>query len=149
MPRYVIFWAILLICCGYALYRGRKYERLAAILFLSATVVSVVVRMQLRAGYSVINVGEVAVDMVVLVALIAIALVSDRFWPLWAAGFQLVGSMPHLFKALDASFAPWGYAIAARFWSYPILFVLLIGTWRQYRRSRDAGELSAQVKALD
>lgn len=149
MPRFVIFWAILLICCGYALLRGRKYERLAAILFLSATVLSVLAHMQLWAGYSVMNAGEVAVDTVVLVVLIGIALASDRFWPLWAAGFQLVGSMAHLFKALDATFAPWGYAIAARFWSYPILFVLLIGTWRQYRRSKDAGELREQVNALD
>lgn len=137
MPRYVIFWAILLICCGYALWRGRKYERLAAVLFLAATVLSVGARMYLRAGYSVINAGEVAVDTAVLAALVAIALVSDRFWPLWAAGFQLVGSMAHVLKFIDVTFAPWGYAVAARFWSYPILLVLFIGVWRQHRRTID------------
>jgi urea transporter len=135
MPRYVIFWAILLICCGYALLKGRKYERLAAVLFLTATVLSFLTHMYLRAGYAVINAGEVAVDAAVLVALIAIALASDRFWPLWAAGFQLVGSMAHVLKMIDVTFAPWGYAVAARFWSYPILLVLFIGVWRQHRRS--------------
>lgn len=143
MPRYLIFWTILLICCGYALLRGRKYERLAAVLFLAATVLSVVAHMYLRAGYSVMNAGEVAVDTTVLVALIAIALVSDRFWPLWAAGFQLVGSMAHVLKMIDVTFAPWGYAVAARFWSYPILLVLFIGVWRQHRRSLAASETAS------
>ena len=140
MPRYLIFWAILLICCGYALLRGRKYERLAASLFLAATVLSFLAHMYLRAGYGVMNAGEVAVDTAVLVALIAIALSSDRFWPLWAAGFQLVGSMAHVLKFIDVTFAPWGYAVAARFWSYPILLVLFIGARRQHRRSITAPE---------
>lgn len=134
MERYLIFWGILLICCGYALFRGRTYERLAAVLFLAATVLSVIAHMQLRAGYTVMNAGEVAVDTAVLAALIAIALASDRFWPLWAAGFQLVGSFAHVLKFIDVTFAPWGYAVAARFWSYPILLVLFIGAWRQHRR---------------
>lgn len=140
MPRYLIFWTILLICCGYALLRGRKYERLAAVLFLAASVLSFLTHMYFRAGYSVMNVGEVAVDTTVLVALVAIALASDRFWPLWAAGFQLVGSMAHMLKMIDVTFAPWGYAVAARFWSYPIPLVLFIGVWRQHRRSIAARE---------
>ena len=135
MPRYLIFWTILLICCGYALLRGRKYERMAAVLFLSATVLSLLAHMYVRAGYTVMNLGEVAVDTAVLVALIAIALSSDRFWPLWAAGFQLVGSMAHVLKTIDVTFAPMGYAVAARFWSYPILLVLFLGAWRQHQRT--------------
>lgn len=149
MPRYLIFWALLLICCGYALLRGRKYERLAALLFLAASVLSFLAHMHLRAGYAVMNAGEVAIDTAVLAALIAIALASDRFWPLWAAGFQLVGSMAHVLKVVDATFAPWGYAVAARFWSYPILVVLLIGSWRQYHRSKDGAVSCERGNALD
>lgn len=134
MPSYIIFWAMLLICCGYALVRGRRYERFAAVLFLAASVLSFFAHMYVRAGYSVMNAGEVAVDTAVLAALVGIALTSDRFWPLWAAGFQLVGSMAHVLKLIDVTFAPWGYAVAARFWSYPILLVLFIGAWRQHRR---------------
>lgn len=134
MPRFVIFWAILLFCCGYALLRGRKDERIAAIVFIAATVTSVVVHLTTDVRYLSLDVGDVLIDSLVLLALIAIALTSDRFWPLWAAGFQLVGSLAHLLKAIDVTLAPWGYAVAAPFWSYPILLVLFIGAWRQHRR---------------
>lgn len=140
MPRYLIFWAILLFCCGYALLKGRKYERIAAVVFLSATVLSVAGHLTFQVRYQTLDPTDVVVDTAVLLALVAIALVSDRFWPLWAAGFQLVGSTAHVLKMIDVTFAPWGYAVAARFWSYPILLVLFIGVWRQHRRSIAARE---------
>jgi hypothetical protein len=142
MPSYVIFWAILLVSCGYALWRGRKYERIAAVVFLAATLSSVLAHLSLWAGYSVINTGEVIVDSAVLVAVVAIALVSDRFWPLWIAGLQLVDSMAHVLRAV-AKLPPWAYAIAERVWSYPILFILFVGAWRQHRRTRMSQDTGA------
>lgn len=136
MPRYLIFWAILLLSCGYALWRGRKYERIAAAVFLSATLLSLFSHLTVRLGYSGFNAGEVAVDSAVLVAVVAIALVSDRFWPLWVAGLQLVDSMAHLMRVIDLKLPAWGYAIAERFWSYPILIILFLGAWRQHRRAQ-------------
>lgn len=149
MPRYLIFWTILLVCCGYALLKGRKYERIAAVVFLSATVISVAGHLSLQVRYLSLDPTDVVVDTAVLLALVAIALVSDRFWPLWAAGFQLVGSMAHVLKMIDVTFAPWGYAVAARFWSYPILVVLFIGAWRQHRRTIAAREAPSAQGALD
>jgi hypothetical protein len=131
-----VFWALLLLTCGYALANGRKYERIAAMVFLTASIVSVLAHSWLWAGYRVMNGGEVAVDCAVLVAVVAIALASDRFWPLWVAGLQLVDSMAHIFKATTGNLAPWAYAIAERFWSYPILVILFIGAWRQHRRTQ-------------
>lgn len=134
MPRYLIFWTILLVTCGYALWRGRKYERLAAVVFLLATIASVLSRQALQVRYETLDIGEVIVDSGVLVAVVAIALFSDRFWPLWVAGLQLVNSMAHILKAVTSDLPPWAYAVAERFWSYPILIILFIGTWRQHRR---------------
>ena len=136
MHRYILFWAILLISCGYALWRGRRYERIAAIVFLSASTVSVAGHLLFEVRYESIDVGEVVVDSAVLIAVMIIALVSDRFWPLWIAGLQLVDSMAHFMKVIDVHLPPWGYAIAERFWSYPILIVLFIGAWRQHRRTQ-------------
>ena len=112
MPRYVIFWMILFATCGYALVKGRRYERLAASLFLVATLVSVLAHLSLWAGYRAINIGEVAVDCLVLIVVVGIALVSDRFWPLWVAGLQLVASMAHILKATTGDLPPWAYAFA-------------------------------------
>jgi hypothetical protein len=83
-----------------------------------------------------IEASDLIVDNAVLFAVVGIALVSDRFWPLWAAGLQLVGSMSHLMKAVHADMLPHVYGAAERFWSYPILLILFIGAWRQHRRTQ-------------
>ena len=131
----IVFWLLLLVSCGYALWRGRKYERMAALVFVTATILSILGSSPLRARYVGMATGDMIVDTAVLLALVAIALVSDRFWPLWAAGLQLVDSMSHLMKAIDADLLPKVYGAAERFWSFPILIILLVGAWRQHRRS--------------
>jgi hypothetical protein len=130
-----LFWVLLLVSCGYALWRGRKYERMAAAVFVIATILSIIGRSPVPLRYVGIATGDLVVDTGVLLALFAIALLSDRFWPLWAAGLQLVDSMSHLMKAIDADLLPKVYGAAERFWSYPILLILLIGAWRQHRRT--------------
>jgi cytochrome c-type biogenesis protein CcmH/NrfF len=42
-------------------------------------------------------------------------------------------SMAHVMKAVDAHLLPRVYAAAAVFWSYPILFIILIACWRTRR----------------
>ena len=133
--RNSFFLLLLLVSCGYALWRGRKYERIAAMVFVMATVASVLGH-SARLRYVEIEVTDLMVDTAVLFALVAIALASDRFWPLWVAGLQLVLSMAHLMKAIQADLIPEVYGAAERFWSYPILVILLIGAWRQNQRSR-------------
>ena len=131
----ILFWLLLLVSCGYALWRGRKYERTAALVFIAATIFSVLGHSPMRLRYVGIETADLIVDSAVLVAVIAIALASDRFWPLWVAGLQLVDSMSHLMRAIDSDLLPSVYAAAERFWSYPILGILLVGAWRQHRRS--------------
>jgi len=60
--------------------------------------------------------------------------VSSRFWPLWAAGLQLTVSMSHMMKGIDLALMPKAYAAAAVFWSYPILLIIVVGTWRTRRK---------------
>lgn len=138
--RIIFFWTLLLLSCGYALLRGGKYERSAAVVFLSATLVSVAWHHLFPSGYRHIILTEVLVDTAVLMSVTAIALMSDRFWPLWVAGLQLVDSTAHFLRAIYTNLPPWAYAIAERFWSYPILVILLIGAWRQNRRTQAARE---------
>jgi len=143
LPHWIIFWLVLFATCGYALWRGRKYERIAASVFIAATVVSILMRSPLHGRYYGIETSDLIIDTAVLAAVIAIALASDRFWPLWAAGLQLVDSMSHMMKAIDADLLPHVYGAAERFWSYPILIILFIGAWRQDRRSRAATQVTA------
>jgi hypothetical protein len=136
MITHVFFWALLLLTCGYALWRGRKYEQLSAIVCVVASVCSVLFHSSLHQRYAGIEAGDVIIDTLVLFAFVAIALCSDRFWPLWAAGLQLTISMSHLFKAIEPNLMPIAYAAAERFWSYPTLVIIAVGAWRQHRRER-------------
>ena len=139
--RLILFWLLLLVSCGYALWRGRKYERIAALVFVIGN--DLVDPRRIRpctAAMSKFEASDLIVDTAVLFAVIAIALVSDRFWPLWVAGLQLVDSMSHLMKAIDADLLPTVYGAAERFWSYPILLILFIGAWRQRHRPNSASE---------
>jgi hypothetical protein len=128
------FWAFLLVTCGYALWRGRKYEQLSAILFIAASIVSVLARSSGPERYFGVERSDLLIDSLVLVATVAIALRSDRFWPLWVAGLQLTIGMSHFLKALQPDLLPLAYAAAERFWSFPTLIILFIGAWRQHRR---------------
>jgi len=139
----IVFWLLLLVSCSYALWRGRKYERVAALVFIAATLLSFFGESSVKHRYVGIEVTDLLVDNGVLIALIAIALVSDRFWPLWAAGLQLVDNMSHVMKAIDADMIPKVYGAAERFWSFPILIVLLVGAWRQHRRRQDERAMSS------
>jgi hypothetical protein len=147
--RVTFFWLLLIVSCGYAAWRGRKYERMAALVFVTATILSVISHSPLRGRYVGIETSDLIVDTAVLFATLAIALGSDRFWPLWTAGLQLVDTMSHLMKAIDANLIPQVYGAAERVWSYPILFVLLIGAWRQHRREqRGAAALGADASQV-
>ena len=74
------------------------------------------------------------IDLLVLLVFIWIALRSERFWPLWIAGLQLTNSISHVMKLVNVDLIPQAYGAAAALWSYPILLILAIGTWRSNRR---------------
>jgi len=142
LPRY-LFWAILIAICGYAFLRGRRDERFAAGVCLAASIATKFVIPPVGERYKSIDDGLVMIDLMVLAAFVALALRSKRFWPLWIAGLQLTNSMAHMMKAVDLDLVPRAYAAAAVFWSYPILLIIFIGTWRGSRyRSQPEGEPS-------
>lgn len=130
----ILYWPLLVLTCGYAFFRGGRYERLVAAVCVIATFVSIAVQ-PLHGRYMAVNVSELLVDCTVLALFVAVALQSDRFWPLWIAGLQLTSSFGHLMKAIQPELIPHAYAAAVRFWSYPILLIIALGTWRSARRA--------------
>lgn len=140
--RFFIFWAILLITCGYALWRGKSDERVVAAACLLATMATGFAISPLPIRFASIETGLVIIDLLVLLVFVWIALRSDRFWPLWVAGLQLTNSISHVMKIADVDLMPRAYAAAAALWSYPILLTLVIGTWRSHRRNTHELRLS-------
>lgn len=144
LHRY-IFWGLLLVTCGFALWRGRNDERTAALVCVVATLATRLTIAPIALRYSSVELGLLFIDLAVLACFVAIALRSERFWPLWIAGLQLTISVSHVLKALDESLLPRAYAAAAVLWSYPILVIIAVGTWRgcQRRKQSDNFPLAA------
>jgi hypothetical protein len=134
LPRY-FFWTILICTFAYALWRGRSDERIAAGVCVVATIATRFAISPLSERYTGVEIGLLLIDGMVLAAFIAIALRSKRFWPLWVAGLQLTSSLSHLMKVVEIDLLPRAYAAAAVFWSYPILLIIIVGTWRTHQRS--------------
>ena len=142
MPYLNHFHLILLLTFGYAFWRGRGEERMAATVCVIATIATRFAISPVSDRYDGIEVGLLAIDGFVLAAFVAIALTSQRFWPLWIAGLQLTNSMAHLMKAIESDLLPRAYAAAAAFWSYPILIIIVVAAWRSHRRRTREGRMA-------
>jgi hypothetical protein len=129
----IIFRALLVASCGYALWRGRSDERIVALVCLGATLASRLAFSPVNVRYSGVEAGLLLIDLAVLGAFVTVALRSRRFWPLWVAGLQLTSSAAHLMKAVDEHLLPVAYGAAIALWSYPILIILAVATWRGER----------------
>lgn len=132
--RLILYNALLIGACGYAWLRGRSDERIAAAVCVAASFASLFLLTQLR--FSEVEIGILVVDLAVLGAFVGVALRSERFWPLWVSGLQLTSTVPHLLKLIDPGLMPFAYAAAETIWSYPILIILAVATWRvpRYRQ---------------
>lgn len=118
--------------CGYAMFRGKADARIVGAVFLVGDLATLASR---SSTYSSVETSVFVIDILAFLAFTYAALISDRFWPLWVAGLQLTTSMGHVFKMIDSHLLPLAYAAALRFWAYPILIILAVGTWRSHRRT--------------
>lgn len=145
--RLAIYLGLLALVVLIAWRRGRTDERLAALVCVVGTAMTALATPALGSRYSSFQIGIFLVDLFVLAAFLAIALRSDRFWPMWVAGLQLTGTAVHLLKLLQPDLMPFVVGAALAFWSYPILLLVGIGAWRtamiqqwrDYQRLPDAG----------
>ena len=130
MSLQILFIVALATCCGAAFWLGRDSERTTAVLLVAAATLSPLVQ---TSNFLHPETGILLIDMLLLAYLLVLALRSDRYWPLWAAGFQVVGTFIHVARIVDPSVWPPAYATAEVFWSYPVLFALGAGTWLEAR----------------
>lgn len=138
MIHVLLFYLVLLVACGYAGLRGGAPERIAAGILVAGTIATWCVGIAAR-GYSggqfhQQEFGILAVDTVMLLALVALALAADRYWPLWLSALQAFGVVAHVAKALAPDILAWVYLTAHAFSAYPGLILLALGTGRHRRR---------------
>ncbi len=128
--RELLFDLLLFGTCGYALLYGRQDARIVGAACIAASIASLAV----AARYTGVETGVLMIDLLTLGVFVFVALRSDRFWPLWISGLQLTTTIGHVLKAIQLDLVPIAYAVALRFWAYPILIILAVATWRNRQR---------------
>lgn len=138
-----LFRILLALVALFAFIRGTRDERLVSLILIAGVIATELVLPPVRERFQGVEAGLVAVDMSVFLGFLFVALRSDRFWPLWVAGLQLTSILGHFMKAVDTGLFSRAYAAALVFWFYPMLLVIALGTWRNARRTRNAGTATA------
>lgn len=115
-----------MIVCALSLWRGRDQERLAAASYLAAWALSLAT-FESRSEETQWSI--LVIDTLLLGLFTALALRSPRFWPLFAAGFQLLAVLTHIARALDSNVTGWAYLTAGIVWSYLVVFTIGYAAW--------------------
>lgn len=129
----------LLICAAYALIAGGAPERIGAAAYLLSVVATHLLLASSATEWATVEYGVLAVDVLVFVAFTALATRADRFWPIWVSGLLGLGVLGHLARMAGPDVIPWAYAVVLTIWSYPILAILVVGTYGHQRRLRTFG----------
>jgi hypothetical protein len=132
MIRIFLYYLLLLTVVSLAFRRGDRETRIAACICVAASVLSAL----LMTFHTQVAAGVAVVDLAVLGLFVALALRTERFWPLWIAGLQLTTVLGHLLRLLEPGLVNIVYAAAMRFWAYPILLILIVAAIRSERYRR-------------
>ena len=136
---FVGFWLYLLATVIFAHRSGGQPERIGVNLMAGAALSSLLVSIVSSAQYQGMNDGLFVIDLGLLGALVLLALRADRFWPIAAAGLQMVAVGTHVSMRVSPQLLPDFYAWIAALWSYPVILTVVIGTWRHRRRLAQSG----------
>ena len=138
------FYKLIYLCaflggCGYALARGGTPERTGAMIVIAGMVLTNLAG--LRSGHLFMTTDTMLflVDVAEALALVTLACTANRFWPLWAAMFQLDTVFTHVVMFSHAT-PPFSYGVALKVFGLPLPLLVGIGAVRfRMRRSLPAG----------
>lgn len=129
------FVALLALCTSYAFAVGGEPERLSAGIYAMACYLTHATVSAPPIRFHSVEIGIGAVDVVCFAAFVMLAIRAERFWLIWATSFIGVGVLGHLARWIGGThLSPWVYAFSIAIWSYPILGLMVLGTWRHQRR---------------
>jgi hypothetical protein len=133
MARLDIFLILFVLTCGYAFVRGGGPERLCAFVFTIGVLLTFAAVSPLATRYRHVELAVAAIDTASFLVITAVAMRSERYWPLWLSALYCLQAFSHLFRLLPGSIALI-YGILMNLWAYPMLAVIAIGTWRHRAR---------------
>jgi hypothetical protein len=131
-----IYYGVLLLTVAVAVRRGGPLEKWAAFTALLASVCTTI--LSPTPQWTDIEINIFVIDLVALASFWFIALRTQRFWPYWITGWQLIAIFGHLQKLMFSEILARPYALLSMYISYPILLVILYASGSA-RRKGDVG----------
>ena len=139
MVKFLVFNILLFGCWIYAWLRGGAPEKIAASIVVVGSLLTAAVAHNAAVRFSSVELGIFLVDVAALAGFLFVAVRAERFWPLWVTALQAIGTAGHAIRLIDPTLIRWGYAFVLAFWSYPMLLLIVWGTWNHQRRQARFG----------
>jgi hypothetical protein len=121
-----LFSVLLFGSCAYAWLAGGRDARWIVALIIAAAVLSVPAS-YLDYGWRRTQLPVLGVDILLLAGLVAMALRSRSYWPLWMTAFHLISVTTHAATIAQPQLKPLIYFALQSFWSLPLLLVMVAG----------------------
>lgn len=129
-----VYYVLLAACLAYTFARGGEPEKAGISIIAVGSVLSNLLVSARPLRFSHVETGIFAVDLLALAAFAVLAVRAERYWPLWIAALQLIGTAGHAVKMVDSHVIRLVYAFIMAFWTYPMLMLVVLGAWRHQRR---------------
>jgi len=126
----ILFWAMILGACAYAMLLGGWEGRCTASIFIVASVASLGALQWIHIHWHKTNITMFLVDFITLVALYAVAAKSRHWWPVWVVAFQLNAVASHIAAMISPEFSVSVYRNYVGLWAIPCALVMVVGIFR-------------------
>ena len=126
MLIFLLYWLLVLLCCGYAVAFGGVDGRRITLAMVVGSLLTIPAADYGR-GWAEIELYILLIDAAMLVVFYVLMLSSRRYWPIWVTGFHIPSVVSHLSTLLAPGFTPQIYRALETFWAIPMLLALLIG----------------------
>lgn len=132
MFRQILYGLLMWGTTIYAFRRGGRDEKLAALAIVIASYLTLLVLPSLTRHFQQMEMPLAILDGSLAVFLLILAMISQKFWPMWLTAMQSLTVVAH-FALLVPHMVPWGYWNAAVIWSYPMWIVLGFAVYMHHR----------------
>jgi hypothetical protein len=114
--------------------RGAAPERIGGSIIFIGSVLSTAALSSPAGRFTSVEFGVFLVDVAAFVALLVLSLRAERFWPLWVTAFQFIATVAHAVKLMEPGMIRAAYSIVMGLWTYPVLLIIVLGTFNHQRR---------------
>lgn len=134
----LLFWALAVMSWGYALRYGGSLALWAFVLFLCAMAGTTLATPNYTGAerWTGVNWPLFATDLAYFLGLFGLMLFSRRYWPIYAAAFQLACVLSHFGPLLDPDTDPRLYRMLESAWMLPMLVAMTVGVAMDRRHDR-------------